>query len=66
MQITHRQIAALFHLYSAYLFEDLYSSLKNLWDFELLVERQMNAHHFLPTTTINTTATSQLKPLLNF
>ena len=44
MQFTHRHLAALFHLYSAYLFRKN-SFLQNLWDLELLAERQMPVHH---------------------
>ena len=70
MQILHRHLTALFHLYSAYLF----------WRHLFLTPKSMglrttgwtsNAcsslfNSFLPTTTTSTKATSQLKPLLNF
>ena len=68
MQILHRHLAALFHLYSAYLF----------WRHLFLTRKSMGLRTigwmpnacsslfncFLRTTT-STKATSQLKPLLN-
>ncbi len=70
MQIPHRHLAALFHLYSAYLF----------WRHLFLTPKSMGLRTtgwtpnacsspfncFLPTMTTSTKATSQLKPLLNF
>ena len=70
MQILHRHLVALFHLYSAYSF----------WRHLFLIPKFMglrttgwmaNAcsslfNRFLPTMTTSTKATFQLKPLLNF
>ena len=70
MQILHWHLAALFYLYSAYLF----------WRHLFLTWKSMGLRTtgwtpnacsslfncFLPTTTTSTKATSQLKPLFNF
>ena len=70
MQIPHRHRAALFHLYSAYLFQrhlfltPKYMGLKTTVWTPNACSSPFNC--FLPTTTISTKATSQLKPLLNF
>ena len=50
-------------------FGDLYSSLQNLQDYQLLTTHRMPAQLipvFLLTTTTSTKTNSQLKPLLNF
>ena len=62
MQITHRDLAALFHLYSAYLFwRHLFLTSKSTC--LQTTGRTPNACStiFLPTTTISTKATSQIK-----